>query len=81
MSDSVVRHNLDRLPDESTIRSFRKEAKESDASVELTYPAPTSERKRIVISPRGTVVLLNDVSEETFNRSRSAEEIATALRE
>lgn len=81
MSDSVIRHDLDQRPEKSDISSFRTEAEEKEASVELTFPSSQGEEKRLVFSPRGTVVLLNDVSEQTFNRSRSAAEIADALRE
>jgi len=80
MPDSVQRLELDDIPDESTIASLRDRAEADDSSVEAHVPLP-DEHKRLVVSPRGTVVLLNDVSEETFNRSRSAAEIATALRE
>lgn len=81
MPDAAQRHDLDEIPDESTIASLREEAEADDVSVEAHFPAREDERKRLVVSPRGTVVLLNDVSEETFNRSQSAAEIARALRE
>lgn len=76
---SVDRRTLDQIPDAETIRSFRDEAADADASIEATYPANGTE-KRLVVSPRGTVVLVNDVSEDTFNRSVDAAEIAEALR-
>jgi hypothetical protein len=81
MPDSVQRHELDQIPDESTIASLREQAEEDAVSVEVRFPAGEGDTKRLVVSPRGTVVLLNDVSEETFNRSLSAAEIANALRE
>lgn len=81
MTDSVDRTTLDSAPDESTIVSLRETAKETDTSVEATFPTNEGEQKRLVVSPRGTVVLLNTVSEETFHRSRSAAEIATAVRD
>lgn len=80
MPESVQTRELDAIPDESTISSVREEAAESGTSVTLRFPAASGEEKRLVVSPRGTVVLLNDVSEETFNQSRSAAEIAQALR-
>jgi hypothetical protein len=80
MPDSVQRLDLDEIPDESTISSLRSRAEADDTSVEARFPAANGEEKRLVVSPRGTVVLLNNVSEETFNRARSAAEIAEALR-
>jgi hypothetical protein len=81
MPDPVQRLDLDRIPDADTISSLREQAEADDASVEARFPAASGEQKRLVVSPRGTVVLLNDVSEETFNRSVAAEEIAEALRD
>ena len=78
MSDSVQRRSLDVPPTPSQIASSRETAAEQNVSVELRFPADT-DSKRLVVSPRGTVVLLNDVSEETFQQSQSAEDIATAL--
>lgn len=80
MSTSVDRHELDHIPDEETIVSFREAADAQDVTIEARYPSVDGE-KRLVVSPRGTVTILNDVSEDTFNRSQSAAEIAAALRE
>jgi len=80
MPTSVDRRDLDALPDESTIAGFREDAADQDASIEVTFPTSDGETKRLVVSPRGTVVLLNDVSEDTFNRSVAPGEIADALR-
>lgn len=79
MSDTVQRLNLDHQPDADTITSLREQAEADDASVAAHFPAGSGTEKRLVVSPRGTVVLLNDVSEKTFNRSQSAAEIAGAL--
>lgn len=81
MTDAVDRRTLDQTPDASDIATYREEAAEQDVSIEATYTTPNGGTKRLVVSPRGTVVLLNNVSEKTFNQSRSAAEIATALRE
>lgn len=81
MSDSVQRRELDTIPDASTITSLRDEAQTEDVSVEAHFPSADGENKRLVVSPRGTVVLLNNVSEDTFNQSKTAGEIAQALRE
>lgn len=80
MPDAVQHQKLDQIPDESTIASLRDKAEAEAVSVEAHFPTE-DEQKRLVVSPRGTVVLLNNVSEETFNRSLSAAEIAAALRE
>lgn len=80
MSTSVDRRELDHIPDEATIVSFREAAEEQDVSIEARYPSADGE-KRLVVSPRGTVIVLYDVSEATFNRSQSAAEIAASLRE
>jgi hypothetical protein len=79
MSDTVQRLELDHRPDAETISSLREQAQADDCSVEAHFPS-SGGQKRLVVSARGTVVLLNDVSEETFNQSRSADEIAEALR-
>lgn len=79
MSTSVDRRELAQIPDADTIRSLRNDAEQTNASIEVTYPAPDDTEKRLVVSPRGTVVILNDVSEDTFNRSTDAAEIADAL--
>jgi hypothetical protein len=80
MSNTVQRLDLDQRPDADTIASLREQAQSEDQSVEAHFPTGAGEEKRLVVSPRGTVVLLNDVSEETFNQSRSAEDIAEVLR-
>lgn len=76
---TVDRRELDQLPDAATIRSFREEAEQADTSIEATYPTSDEGEKRLVVSPRGTVVILNNVSEDTFNPSMDAADIADAL--
>jgi hypothetical protein len=80
MPTSVDRRELDAIPDESAIARFRETAAEQDTSIEATFPASDGDTKRLVVSPRGTVVLLTDVSEDTFNQSVAPAEIAEALR-
>jgi len=77
---AVVRETLEAPPTADQIASFRSTAADEGRSIEVTFPTDDGE-KRVVVSPRGTVVLLNDVSEETFNQSDSAEEVASALPE
>jgi len=80
MSTSVEPRALDQPPDAATLSSLRDEANAEDTSIEVTYPSPDGPEKRLVVSPRGTVVVLTDVSEATFNRSTSAADIAEQLR-
>lgn len=80
MPDTIETTDLDSIPNADTIAELRTRASEKGQSVGVTFPSPEGERKRLVVSPRGTSVLLNDVSEETFNRSVEADAIADALR-
>jgi len=77
----VQRDVLDSPPSAARIAEAREAAAAAEASMELTFPVASGGEKRLVVSPRGTVVLLNDVSEATFNQSESAESIASALPE
>jgi regulator of extracellular matrix RemA (YlzA/DUF370 family) len=81
MTDTVDRRTLDQLPDESTITTLREEAADREVSIEATYSSADGPQKRMVVSPRGTVVILSDTSEATFNRSTAAADIAASLRE
>ncbi len=78
MPDTVQRTSLDASPTPQQITAGREKAADQDVSVELHFPADAG-AKRLVISPRGTAVLLSDVSEETFHQSESAEDIAETL--
>lgn len=78
MSDPVQRTSLDAPPSPDQIKTSRENAAEQDVSIELRFPTD-SDSKRLVVSPRGTVVVLSDVSEETFHQSASAEEIAATF--
>jgi len=80
MSTSAEPRTLDQIPDTDTISSLRDEAEAEGTSVEVTYPSPDGPEKRLVVSPRGTVVVLTDVTEATYNRSASAADIAEQLR-
>lgn len=81
MSDPIELRDLDTPPDADTVRSLRSQARDRDKSMGVTYPATDKTRKRFVVSPRGTCVVLNDTREETYNHSVSAEKIAESLRE
>lgn len=81
MTDAKEPESLDEIPSADTIESLRDRARDVEESVVVTFPAADGERKRLVASPRGTCVLLNDVSGDIFNSSVGADEIAAALRE
>lgn len=81
MPDAIEMRDLSAPPDAKTIADLRDEASSRGTTVGVTFPTPDGARKRFVVSPRGTCVLLNDTREDTFNRSVEAEEIATALQE
>jgi len=81
MPDAIEMTDLAAPPDADTITELRDEASSSGASVGVTFPTPDGDRKRFVVSPRGTCVLLNDTREETFNRSVDAADIAAALQD
>lgn len=78
MTTSVQRTTLDAPPTADRIATARQTAADQHVSVELRFPAG-DDAKRLVVSPRGTVVLLTDASEDTFHHSTSADEIAAAL--
>jgi hypothetical protein len=80
MADTPDMRDLAAPPDADTIADLREEADRLGDSVGVTFPTPDGARKRFVVSPRGTCVLLNDTREDTFNRSVGAEEVAAALR-
>lgn len=79
MTDEIDFQELEAPPSAEIIAQLREEADDRDESVGVTFPTD-GERKRFVVSPRGTCVLLNDVREDTFNRSVDAEAVAEALR-
>jgi hypothetical protein len=79
MPDAIEMTDLAAPPDTDTITELRDEASSNGASVGVTFPTADGDRKRFVVSPRGTCVLLNDTREATFNRSVDAAEIAATL--
>lgn len=82
MPPSIEMKDLNAIPDAETIASLRDEAEDRGEDVGATFSTADGDVKRLVVSPRGTCVLLNEeVSEETFNRSLTADEIAAALQE
>ncbi|MFB6230102.1 MAG: hypothetical protein ABEL04_03005 [Salinibacter sp.] len=80
MDDQIDTHDLDAPPDADLITELRDRAHDRGEAVGVTFPADGG-RKRFVVSPRGTCVLLNDTREDSFNPSVGVEEIAAALQD
>lgn len=81
MTNQVSFQELDAPPGAERIAQLREQAADRDESVGITFPTSDDERKRFVVSPRGTCVLLNDTREDSFNPSVGVEEIAAALQD
>jgi len=79
MPNAIETTDLTAPPDADMIADLREKASDRGETVGVTFPTPDGDRKRFVVSPRGTCVLLNDTREDTFNRSVDADEIADAL--
>jgi len=79
MTDSANIPALDSPPDAARITALREQAAEEGASVKVTFTGPDGDTKRFVVSPRGSCVVLQDMREESFNPSVSAEDVASAL--
>lgn len=73
-------YTLDGPPEAAAITSFRERASDEQRSVVAHYETDAGEARFVVVSDRGTCVLLNDqVSIETFNQNVEAADIADAL--
>jgi hypothetical protein len=73
-------HSIDRTPTADDITQYRQEAAERSGSVVAAYPGPEGRQQFLVVSARGTCVVLDQrVSRETFNASVDADDIASAL--
>ena len=81
MPDAIEMTDLEAPPDADTIADLREKAGDRGETVGVTFPTSDGARKRFVVSPRGTCVLLNDTREDTFNRSVDATEIVASLQE
>lgn len=79
MTDDLEFQELDAPPAAGKIARLREEAADRNESVGVTFPTHDDGRKRFVVSPRGTCVLLNDTREDTFNQSVDTEAVADAL--
>lgn len=81
MTDTPDMDSLDAPPDADRISALRDTAAAQGEAVGVTFPTSDGTRKRFVVSPRGTCVLLNDTREDSFIPSVEAATIAAALRE
>lgn len=80
MTDVDPDYTLDGPPEAEAIASFRDQADEEKRSVIAQYETDDGELRFVVVSDRGTCVLLNEqISIETFNPDISAEDIADEL--
>lgn len=81
MPDLTPHHELDAVPDAESIATYREDAQKSDADVIVRYPNADGETRHLVVSPRGTcVVLKENVSRDAFAPQKDASTIAEALR-
>lgn len=80
MTDLNPDFRLDGPPGPDAIASFREQAQEEERSVIAAYRTDAGEKRFVVVSDRGTCVLLDDrVTVETFNRDVDSAAIADAL--
>jgi len=80
MDGQIDTRTLDAPPDADLITELRDRAHDRGEAVGVIFPAD-GERKRLVVSPRGTCVLLNETREDSFNPSVGVEEIAATLQD
>ncbi len=80
MDKAAVDLVLDATPDAATIRHLREQAGDRGGSAIATFTVPGRAAYHLVVSSRGTCVLLQDgVSVQTFNPSHSDDDVANAL--
>ena len=80
MDEATADLILDTPPDAATIRHLREQAKEKEESAIATFNVPGRGPYYLVVSARGTCVLLKDgVSVQTLNPSFDDAHVAEAL--
>lgn len=80
MDEATVDLILDAPPDAAAIRHLREQAEDKDTSAIATFGAPGQGTYYLVVSARGTCVLLKDgVSVQTLNPSFDDAHVAEAL--
>lgn len=71
---------LDDAPTADDIDQFRAQAEDRDDSFIAAFRNAEGEERYLVVSPRGTCVILDEnYSEDSFNPSKSADEVAAAI--
>jgi hypothetical protein len=70
---------LETPPTAARITEMREKAAAKDETVQVLLPTETDPPERLVVSPRGTCVLLQDTRTASFNPSVPADEVADAL--
>lgn len=71
---------LEAPPDAATILQLRQQAQQKGESVIATFDDENQQPLYLVVSDRGTCVLLDDrVTIQTFNRELAAERVAASL--
>jgi hypothetical protein len=70
---------LDASPTAAQIAEMREKAAAEGESVQVALPTDADVPKRLVVSPRGTCVLLQDTREESFTPAVDAADVAEAL--
>jgi hypothetical protein len=71
--------SFDSPPDAEAIADLRNQASAQDESIEVTFSTTDGDTKRLVVSPRGTCVLLQDTREDSFIPSVAPEDVAASL--
>ncbi len=80
MDEATADLVLDKPPEAAIIGQLREQAEASGSAVIATFERHSQEPYYLVVSDRGTCVLLNEgVTVETFNRDLDDAEVAEAL--
>jgi hypothetical protein len=81
MDEATADLVLETPPEAAIIGQLREQAKASGSAVIATFEIGPKEVYYLVVSDRGTCVLLNDgITVETFNRDLDDDNVADALR-
>jgi hypothetical protein len=80
MDDRSPTYTLDAAPDAEAIARFREEAQSDSTDVIARYSTAEGEARDLVVSPRGTcVVLADNISRDAFAPQKDAAVVAEAL--
>lgn len=79
MTDAT--HTLDALPSSSDVDAYRAEAEENGSDIVVAYPVE-DETRELVVSPRGTCVIVGDnVTRNALHPDSAAADVVAALTE